>query len=137
MERKIYVCNMCGKETKNYKDEAKWIHIDSTGLYYILYHDRKDEDLLIRCKKIIAPSTDSIDFCCLGCFVEWLLFQCADEVYVRKNDYEEFTKAPNKEESYSRNCRYSIDDNMKTVYDMIMRKRIIWYNIWDNPKTNN
>lgn len=131
MERKIYVCNMCGKETKDYKSEARWIHIDSTGLYYTLYHDRKDEDILIRCKKIITPTTISVDFCCLGCLVEWLLFHCADEVYSRENDYEEFTKIPNKEESYYRDCRYAINTDMKTAYDVIMRKRSILYNVWN------
>ena len=132
MERTIYVCNMCGKETKNYKDEARWIHIDSTGLYYKLYHDRKDEDILIKCRKIITPSHISVDFCCLGCLIEWLLYYCADEVYVREDYYKDFVEVPGKEENYFKDCYSAINRDMKTAYDVIMRKRSLLCSVWEN-----
>ena len=130
MERKIYVCNMCGKETKDYKSEPTWIHIDNTGLYYKLYRDGKDENILIECEKIVSSVTDSVDFCCLGCLIEWLLYRCADKVYVRKPYCEEFVEMPDKQKDYFRNCTHAINFNMKTAYDIILSKRSTIHSMW-------
>ena len=135
MERKIYVCNMCGKETKDYKSEATWIHIDSTGLYYKLYHDRKDEAILASCKKIVSSTADSVDFCCLGCLIEWLLYHCADKVYVREDYYKDFVEVPGKQENYFSDCYNAINVYMKTAYDVIMRKRSLLCSVWDKDQS--
>jgi len=121
---------MCGKETKDYKSEPIWIHIDNTGLYYKLHHDGKDESVLIKCEKIASPTTDSVDFCCLGCLVEWLISRCADKVYVRDPYNREFLEARGNPKNYSENCRHAINFDMKTAHDVIMRKRLTICSVW-------
>lgn len=74
MMRLIFVCNRCGSETTDYKKETGWIHISSKGLLVAGDDDwRAMTGVSFRYTSSIRTSDDdSIDFCSIKCFIEWL-----------------------------------------------------------------
>lgn len=74
MKSLIFVCNRCGSETKDYRNETGWIHIGNEGIL-IAGGDgwRAGANMAFRyTSSIKTGGSDSLDFCSIKCFIEWL-----------------------------------------------------------------
>ena len=82
MEKRINVCDICGKEVRNVYKEHGWVNISKNGIKIIdTGDDLYKTDILTRSENFV------IDFCSLKCFLIYL-FSKNDKLYI--NTFPEF-----------------------------------------------